>query len=331
MPQMNVWIIYRRDRFLRGSDNGPFLDQRYPAVRLTEPNEDYRHEHQNVRVENGVQFGDLAQFVDFNYTANVTRVNLASLAALADGPAAPQGVRVEAATLTVDTTLLWQPNTEPDLAGYEIVYRATNMPYWQHDSSRQRHELHRAGNHEGQLHLRCARRRPGRQPQRRDLPGSGHLAGARGARSAGRPASRSRESSRGARTCDLRADGFREERRGGGGRPQDSGRARFRGRDAGLPGAPDPDEPVRAPGAARRLPRPRRGRLRGGVPAPGARGDRRDPRRGADAGRRRRDRALPPRSARRPRAAPAIASRHSRPPGAALRRGGRGAGPRASR
>jgi hypothetical protein len=66
---MNVWIIYRRDRFLRGSDNGPFLDQRYPAVRLTEPNEDYGHEHQNVRVEKGVQFGDLPQFVDFNYTA----------------------------------------------------------------------------------------------------------------------------------------------------------------------------------------------------------------------------------------------------------------------
>jgi hypothetical protein len=59
-------------------------------------------------------------------------VNLASLAALADGPAAPQGVRVEAATLTVDTNLMWQPNTEPDLAGYEIVYRDTNMPYWQH-------------------------------------------------------------------------------------------------------------------------------------------------------------------------------------------------------
>jgi hypothetical protein len=69
VPQMNVWIIYRRDRFLRGSDNGPFLDQRYPAVRLTEPNEDYGHEHQNVRVEKGVQFGDLPQFVDFNYTA----------------------------------------------------------------------------------------------------------------------------------------------------------------------------------------------------------------------------------------------------------------------
>jgi hypothetical protein len=65
-----------------------------------------------------------------NYTASVTRVNLASLAALANGPAAPQGVKVEAATLTVDTTLEWQPNTEPDLAGYEIVYRDTTKPFW---------------------------------------------------------------------------------------------------------------------------------------------------------------------------------------------------------
>jgi hypothetical protein len=132
VPKMNVWIIYRRDRFLRGTDDGPFLDHRYPGLRMTEPNEDYRHEHQNVRVENGVQFGDLPQFVDFGYVANVARVNLSALAALANGPAAPQGVRVEAATLTVDTTLMWQPNTEPDLAGYEIVYRDTNMPYWQH-------------------------------------------------------------------------------------------------------------------------------------------------------------------------------------------------------
>jgi Peptidase family M28 len=132
IPKMNVWIIYRRDRFLRGTDDGPFLDQGYPGLRMTEPNEDYRHEHQDVRVENGVQFGDLEQFLDYHYIANVARVNLASLAALANGPAAPQGVKVEAGTLTVDTTLMWQPNTEPDLAGYEIVYRDTNMPYWQH-------------------------------------------------------------------------------------------------------------------------------------------------------------------------------------------------------
>jgi hypothetical protein len=132
VPKLNVWIIYRRDRFLRGTDDGPFLDRGYPGLRMTEPNEDYRHEHQDVRVENGVQFGDLEQFLDYDYIANVARVNLASLAALADGPAAPQAVKVEASTLSVDTQLEWQPNAEPDLAGYEIVYRDTNAPYWQH-------------------------------------------------------------------------------------------------------------------------------------------------------------------------------------------------------
>ncbi len=132
LPSMDVWIIYRRDRFLRASDHVPFLDRRFPANRFTEPNEDFRHQHQNVRVENGVQFGDLPQFVDFDYTTRVTQVNAAALAALANGPAAPLNVRVEAATLSVDTTLMWQANTEPDLAGYEIVYRDTTEPTWSH-------------------------------------------------------------------------------------------------------------------------------------------------------------------------------------------------------
>jgi Peptidase family M28 len=132
VPDMNVWIIYRRDRFLRGTDDGPFLDQGYPGLRFTEPNENYNHEHQNVRVENGVQFGDLEQFVDYRYIRDVTKVNAAALAALANGPAAPKNVTVEASTLTVDTTLHWQANTEPDLAGYEVVYRDTNDPYWTH-------------------------------------------------------------------------------------------------------------------------------------------------------------------------------------------------------
>jgi hypothetical protein len=132
VPRMNVWIIYRRDRFLRASDHVSFLDRRYPANRFTEPNEDYRHEHQNVRVEDGVQFGDLAQFVDFRYVTRVARVNAAALAALANGPAAPQNVKVEASTLSVDTQLEWQANAEPDLAGYEIVWRDTTAPLWTH-------------------------------------------------------------------------------------------------------------------------------------------------------------------------------------------------------
>src|SRR5262249_1289334 len=132
VPDMNVWIIYRRDRFLRASDHVPFLLNRYPADRFTEPNEDFRHEHQDVRVENAVQFGDLPQFLDYTYIANVARINASALAALADGPAAPSGVKVEASTLNINTQLEWQPNPEPDLAGYEIVYRDTNAPYWQH-------------------------------------------------------------------------------------------------------------------------------------------------------------------------------------------------------
>jgi hypothetical protein len=132
VPNMNVWIIYRRDRFLRSSDHVPFLDRRYPADRFTEPNEDFRHEHQNVRVENGVQFGDLPEFVDFGYVSRVAKINGATLAALANGPAAPKDVKVEASSLSVDTQLEWQPNTEPDLAGYEIVYRDTTEPAWTH-------------------------------------------------------------------------------------------------------------------------------------------------------------------------------------------------------
>jgi hypothetical protein len=132
IPRMNVWIIYRRDRFLRGTDDGPFLDQGYPGLRMSEPNEDYRHEHQDVRVENGVQFGDLPQFVDFPYLAGVTRVNVATLAALADGPAQPANVKIIATELTNSTTLRWKANTEPDFDHYEVVWRTTDAPLWEH-------------------------------------------------------------------------------------------------------------------------------------------------------------------------------------------------------
>jgi hypothetical protein len=127
---MRVMMVYRRDRYLRGGDHRPFLERRYPAVRFTETNEDYRHQHQNVRVENGVQYGDLPEFVDFNYAANVARVNAAALAALALAPARPKGVGVVTARLTNDTDLKWEANRETDLAGYEIVWRDTTAPLW---------------------------------------------------------------------------------------------------------------------------------------------------------------------------------------------------------
>lgn len=130
VPVMKVTMVYRRDRYLRGGDHRPFLERGYAAVRFTEPNEDYNHQHQNVRIENGVQYGDLPQFVDFNYVANVSRVNAASLAALAMAPARPKNVGIVTARLTNDTDLKWDANKEPDLAGYEIVWRDTTSPVW---------------------------------------------------------------------------------------------------------------------------------------------------------------------------------------------------------
>jgi len=132
VPGFTVNIIQRRDRYLRGGDHIPFLERGYAALRFTEPNEDFRHQHQDLRSENGVQFGDLPEFVDPEYSAQVTRVNAAALAALALAPAAPANVRVRTAQLENDTQLLWDANHEPDLAGYRIVWRDTTSPVWQH-------------------------------------------------------------------------------------------------------------------------------------------------------------------------------------------------------
>lgn len=132
VPGMHVTVVYRRDRFLRGGDHIPFLQAGYPAVRMTEPNEDFRHQHQNVREENGVKYGDLPEFVDFEYVAKVARVNAAALAGLALAPACPEEVEVETIDLTNDTTLRWKANREPDLAGYRIAWRETTAPFWDH-------------------------------------------------------------------------------------------------------------------------------------------------------------------------------------------------------
>ncbi|HEX8747883.1 MAG TPA: M28 family metallopeptidase [Pyrinomonadaceae bacterium] len=130
VPSMNVMMVYRRDRYLRGGDHIPFLERGFAAVRFTEPNEDYTHQHQNVRVENGIRYGDLPEFVDFDYIAQVARVNAVSLALLALAPARPKNVAIVTTRLTNDTDLKWDAGTEPDLAGYEIVWRDTTSPVW---------------------------------------------------------------------------------------------------------------------------------------------------------------------------------------------------------
>ncbi len=120
-------LIYRGDRFLRGGDHESFNAQGFPAIRFVEPVENFNHQHQDVRVENGVQFGDLLQYLDFDYLAKVTRYNVAVLATLALAPATPK-VIVETKALTNDTTLTWQP--VPGAVRYEVLRRSTTDPLW---------------------------------------------------------------------------------------------------------------------------------------------------------------------------------------------------------
>jgi hypothetical protein len=132
---MNVRVIWRRDRYLRGSDHISFQTQGYPAARFTEPRENFNHEHRDVAVVNGVQNGDLPEFVDFDYAARVARVNGAALWALATNPGTPKNLQIHTAPPAGysginTTTLTWDPNPESDLAGYEVVMRETTSADW---------------------------------------------------------------------------------------------------------------------------------------------------------------------------------------------------------
>jgi hypothetical protein len=122
-------LIYRLDRYLRGGDHSAFNRQGFAAVRFTEYREDFNHQHQNVRTENGVEYGDLSKFVNFDYIANVTRLNAATLAGLAAAPAPPDEVRLLTKDLDNDSTLTWE--AVPRASGYEVVWRATSSPEWE--------------------------------------------------------------------------------------------------------------------------------------------------------------------------------------------------------
>ena len=132
---MDIRVIWRRDRYLRGSDHISFLQQAYPAGRFTEPRENFNHEHQDTRVADGVQYGDLAEFCDFDYLARVTRVNAATLWSLAAGPGTPKGATILTTppanfSGTNSTTLTWTRGDDAGLAGYEVVLRETTAAVW---------------------------------------------------------------------------------------------------------------------------------------------------------------------------------------------------------
>ena len=128
-------LEFRRDRYLRGGDHTSFNGQGFAAVRFTEFRENYNHQHQDVRTENGIAYGDLPQFVDFDYVANVARLNAATLAVLASAPAPPRNVRLRTRGLENDSTLAWEPPAGGRAASYEVLWRATAAPDWEHAES----------------------------------------------------------------------------------------------------------------------------------------------------------------------------------------------------
>ena len=123
-------LVFRLDRYLRGGDHYSFNQQGYAAVRFTEYREDYNRQHQNVRTENGIEYGDLPRFVNFDYVANVARLNAATLASLASAPAPPARVRLQTKELENNSTLTWEAS--PGSASYEVLWRDTTSPEWEH-------------------------------------------------------------------------------------------------------------------------------------------------------------------------------------------------------
>jgi hypothetical protein len=131
VDNLQVVLIYRNDRLLRGGDHTPYVDKGYPAVRITEMNENYLHQHQDVRTENGTRYGDLPEFMDFEYLRKNTCLNLACLANLAKSPGLPQEVKIEVRNLTNYSSLSWKSPKSGKCKGYFLLVRETTSPVWQ--------------------------------------------------------------------------------------------------------------------------------------------------------------------------------------------------------
>ena len=124
-------LVFRLDRYLRGGDHYSFNQQGFSAVRMTEFREDFHHQHQNVRTENGVEYGDLPKFVNYDYVAHVARLNAATLASLAAAPAPPANVHILTKDLENDSTLTWEASPGGLAKEYEVLWRATDSPEWE--------------------------------------------------------------------------------------------------------------------------------------------------------------------------------------------------------
>lgn len=131
VDNLKVIMIYRNDRFLRGGDHTPFVQNGFAAVRITEMNENYNHQHQDVRTEKGIKYGDLIEFMDFEYLRKNTAMNLSVLANLAKAPSAPQDVKIDVKNLSNTTLLTWKAPKNGKAKGFYVLMRETTSPFWQ--------------------------------------------------------------------------------------------------------------------------------------------------------------------------------------------------------
>jgi hypothetical protein len=131
VDNLELVMVYRNDRFLRGGDHTPFVQRGFAAVRLTEMNENYNHQHQDLRTEKGIMYGDLSEFMDFEYLRKNTAVNLACLANLAKAPPIPEEVKIDVRNLTNSSTFNWKVPKTGKAKGYYILMRETTSPVWQ--------------------------------------------------------------------------------------------------------------------------------------------------------------------------------------------------------
>ena len=131
VDNLEVVMIYRNDRFLRGGDHTPFVQKGFPAIRITEMNENYEHQHQDVRNEKGIKYGDVAEAMDFEYLRKNTAMNLATLSNLAKAPATVQNLTIDTKNLTNSTTLFWQNPKSGKVKGFYVLIRETHQAFWQ--------------------------------------------------------------------------------------------------------------------------------------------------------------------------------------------------------
>ena len=142
IDNLQVVLVYRNDRFLRGGDHTPYVQRGFAAVRITEMNENYTRQHQNIRTENGIQYGDLTEHIDFEYLRKNTGLNLCNLANLAKAPPAPDSVKMEVKKLANSTYLSWKAPASGKIKGYYVMIRETTSAFWQKKIFTAEREMH---------------------------------------------------------------------------------------------------------------------------------------------------------------------------------------------